>query len=142
MHNLQRFLRPNVVLQQPQEVIASTRITGEDGNPIPWRIVPIDGREDSILREGCMRWLPANGKEQAVYALDRNQYFLALAVRCTEYPDLNSIELQDSYGILGAEALLQSMLNPGEYADYLAAVQNICGYGVKIEAEMEECAKN
>ena len=42
---------------------------------------------------------------------------------------------------MGADALLQAMLTPGEYANYLTKVQEICGFDITLQDEVDE-AKN
>lgn len=42
---------------------------------------------------------------------------------------------------MGAEALLKTMLTPGEYADYAAKVQEVCGFETSME-ELVSDAKN
>ena len=64
-----------------------------------------------------------------------------LAARCTVYPNLNDASLQDSYGVMGADALLKKMLTAGEYAEYLMKIQEINGFDVSFEDKVEE-AKN
>ena len=60
---------------------------------------------------------------------------------CTVVPDLNNKELQDSYKVMGADALLKTMLTPGEYADYVQKVQEVCGFDTSLQDEVDE-AKN
>ena len=43
--------------------------------------------------------------------------------------------------MVGEEALLKTMLTPGEYAEYLGKVQEICGFDVSLQDEVDE-AKN
>ena len=43
--------------------------------------------------------------------------------------------------MMGAEALLKTMLTPGEYADYLTKVQEVCGFETTLQDEVDE-AKN
>lgn len=73
--------------------------------------------------------------------LDISEYLARVAVRCTLYPDLHNEELQQSYGVMGAQALLRMMLKPGEYTDYTAKVQEANGFDVSFEEKVEE-AKN
>ena len=47
---------------------------------------------------------------------------------CTVFPNLNDANLQDSYRVKSAEALLKTMLTSGEYTDYLIKVQEVCGF--------------
>ncbi len=68
-------------------------------------------------------------------------YLGKLAVACTVFPDLNSKELQDSYKVMGAETLLKTMLTPGEYADYISKVQEVCGFDASLQEDVDT-AKN
>ena len=64
-----------------------------------------------------------------------------MCVACTVYPNLNDAELQDSYGVKGADALLKKMLLPGEYTEYKAKVMEVNGYDMSMEELVDE-AKN
>lgn len=72
---------------------------------------------------------------------DYDAYLATLVVKCTIFPNLHDKDLQDSYGVMGAEALLKKILLPGEYADYLKVVQTVNGFDVGMEEAVEE-AKN
>ena len=63
-----------------------------------------------------------------------------MAAGCTVFPNLNDKSLQDSYGVMGAEALLKAMLTSGESANYFQKAQEVCGF-TPIE-ELTEQAKN
>lgn len=56
-------------------------------------------------------------------------------------PNLNSAELQDSYGVKGAERLLKRMLTPGEYYAYLEEIQRVNGFDIGLVDKVED-AKN
>ena len=64
-----------------------------------------------------------------------------MCVACTVYPNLNDVELQDSYGVKGADALLKKMLKPGEFTEYKAKVMEVNGYDLSMEELVDE-AKN
>lgn len=49
------------------------------------------------------------------------------------FPDLNDADLQDSWGVVGAEALLKAMLTPGEIVDLENAVQSAAGYSTEMD---------
>ena len=57
------------------------------------------------------------------------------------YPNLNDVELQDYYGVKDAEALLKTMLKPAEYTELKVRVNEVLGYDLSMEDEVEE-AKN
>ena len=54
---------------------------------------------------------------------------------------MNDKELQDSYGVMGADSLLKAMLTAGEYANYLEKVQAVNGFDVPMDELVSE-AKN
>jgi hypothetical protein len=126
---LQAFLAQNAVKAEPVKVTASPRFIGEGGAPEEWLIGPITGAEDEELRREATRRVPAaNGRGGFVPETDINQYLGLLAARCTLHPDLNSAELQNSYGVLSSDSLLKTMLTAGEFAEYAATVQEVCGF--------------
>ncbi|EQG32401.1 phage XkdN-like family protein [Clostridioides difficile DA00129] len=57
------------------------------------------------------------------------------------FPDLHDAELQNSYGVMGAEELLTTMLTPGEYTDLSSEVGEVNGFDRTFEDKVEE-AKN
>ena len=59
----------------------------------------------------------------------------------SRFPSDTGKELQDSYKVMGADALLKTMLTPGEYAEYLTKIQEVCGFDTTMQDEVDE-AKN
>ena len=109
---------------------------------LQWEICCITSEEDEGIRKSCTRKVPVPGKRnQFTQETDYNKYLGKLAARCTVFPNLNDAELQDSYGVNGSDALLKTMLKPGEYADYLAKIQEVNGFEVTLEDLVDE-AKN
>ena len=102
----------------------------------------ITGTEDEALRKSCAKRVPVPGKKnQYQKETDYDLYLGKLAVACTVFPNLNDKELQDSYKVMGADALLKTMLTPGEYAEYLTKIQEVCGFDTTMQDEVDE-AKN
>ncbi len=142
MSNLSAFLSQNALQDENIKYVASKRFIGEDKNPMEWEICCITSEEDEAIRKACTRKVPIPGKRnQFTQETDYNKYLGKLAARCTVFPNLNDSELQNSYGVMGADALLKTMLKPGEYADYLAKIQEVNGFEVTMEEAVEE-AKN
>lgn len=146
--NLTAFLAENAIPVDNTFYAASPRFLSgdmdENGKPIPalWEIKAITGTEDEALRKACSKRVPIPGKKnQYQRETDYDQYLGKLAVACTVAPDLHRKELQDSYKVMGAEALLKTMLTPGEYANYVNKVQEVCGFDTSL-AEDIETAKN
>ena len=140
--NLSAFLAENALAVENVKFAASKRFMGDDGKPMLWEIKTITGTEDKALRKSCAKRFPVPGKKnQYQKETDYDLYLGKLAVACTVFPNLNDKELQDSYKVMGAEALLKTMLTPGEYADYLTKVQEVCGFETTLQDEVDE-AKN
>ncbi len=141
MGNLSAFLAQNAMKVENIKHVASKRFTNEAG-AIPWEISCITSTEDEALRKSCTKRVPVVGKRgQYTQETDYNLYLGKLAAMCTVHPNLDDAELQNSYGVMGADALLKTMLTPGEYADYLTKVQEVNGFEVSFEEKVEE-AKN
>lgn len=141
MSKLKAFLKQNAINVEEEKINVSDRFT-EDGVPVKWVVKPITSQQDEILRKECTKRIPVNGKRgQYTQETDYNKYLGKMATTCTVFPNLNDKELQDSYGVMGAEDLLKTMLLPGEYASYIEQVQEICGFDVTLDDKIEE-AKN
>lgn len=141
MSELSAFLLCNAGKVENVKYTASDRFCDENG-PISWEIRCITSAEDEELRKLCTRRVPSpRGKGMYTNETDINLYLGKMAALATVFPNLNDSALQDSYGVMGADCLLKIMLTPGEYADYLAKVQEICGFDRSF-AELVDDAKN
>lgn len=142
MSNLTAFLAQNAVKVENVKYAASKSFVDENGKPMEWEIASITSEEDELLRKTCTKRMPVPGKRNMFTPeTDFNAYIAKQAVKCTVYPNLNDVELQNSYGVMGGEALLKVMLKPGEYAEYISKVQEVNGFDVPLEDAVEE-AKN
>lgn len=121
--------------------VASKRFAVK-GKPVEWEIKPIDSDLDEALRKECTKRVPVAGKRgQYNQETDTDKYIGKMCVACTVYPNLNDAELQDSYGVKSADALLKKMLLPGEYTEYKAKIMEVNGYDMSMEELVDE-AKN
>ena len=143
--SLSAFLAENAIAVDHVKFAASKRFLSDElddkgkWKPMEWEIKTITGTEDEALRKSCAKRVPIPGKKnQYQKETDYDMYLGKLAVACTVFPDLNNKELQDSYHVMGAEALLKTMLTPGEYADYLTKVQEVCGFDATLQDEVDE----
>ena len=135
------FMAGNAAKNENVKFVASTRFAVK-GKPVEWEIKAIDSDLDEALRKECTKRVPVPGKRgQYNQETDTDKYLAKMAVACTVYPNLNDAELQDSYGVKSAEALLKKMLRPGEYTEYKAKVMEINGYDMSME-ELVDDAKN
>lgn len=142
MSSLSAFLAENALTVEHIKFAASPRFLDKDKKPMEWEIKTISATEDEALRKSCAKRVPVPGKRnQYQKETDYDMYLGKLAVACTVFPDLNNAELQGSYHVMGGEALLKAMLTPGEYADYIAKIQEVCGFETTLQDEVDE-AKN
>lgn len=147
---LSAFLKENAILAENVKFVASKRfveakeIETPDGKetvsePIEWEIRAIDSKQDESLRKSCTRKVQVPGRKgQYTNETDYDKYVGKLAVACTVFPNLNDKGLQDNYGAMGADELLKAMLLPGEYAEYLNKVQEICGFDIPLSDMVDE----
>lgn len=139
MGNLSAFLAENALKVENIKHIVSKRFVGEDGKPMEWEIACITSSEDEQLRKDCTKRVQVPGKKnQFTQETDYNLYLGKLAAKCTVFPNLLDAELQDSYGVKGDDALLKTMLTPGEYAEYLTKIQEVNGFDISFDEKVDE----
>ena len=115
MSNLSCFLAGNAERKANRKLVVSDRFRDKNG-PVKWEIRPISAAEDEQLRKACTRRIPVPGKKnQYAQDFDANAYLTKLAAKAVVFPDLDSAELQDSYGAMGAEQLIKVMLYKEEF---------------------------
>lgn len=112
----------------------------ENGKKVKWQIRALSGSEEEKIREMCIKQVQ---KRNGGYSeeLDYSRYLGKLAAASTVYPDLYSEELQNSYGVMGEDALLKEMLTAGEYIAYIKKVKEVNGFNIS-EREIVDEAKN
>lgn len=141
MSNFAVFMAGNAAKNEIVKFAASKRFV-TNGKPVEWEIKPIDSDLDEVIRKECTKRVPIPGKRgQYNQETDSDKYIGKMCVACTVYPNLNDAELQDSYGVKSADALLKKMLLPGEYTEYKAKVMEVNGYDMSMEELVDE-AKN
>ena len=141
MSNLSAFLAQNAKTDETVKLVVSKRFV-EDGKPLEWELQSVTSEEDEQIRKSCTKKVQVAGKKgQYTQETDYEKYLGLLAVRCIVYPNLNAAELQDSYKVMGGDAVLKNMLKPGEYQDLLKKIQEINGFDVGLDELVEE-AKN
>ena len=78
-----------------------------------FRIRPMTQRENESIWKRCGE--------------DEKRYEDAVLAESVVFPDLKDAELQNSYGVVGAERLLKKLLLAGEYDRLRMAVEEING---------------
>ncbi|ASS76815.1 phage portal protein [Tumebacillus algifaecis] len=137
--SLSAFFAQNAVTETTEEIVVSDRFKGEDGKPAKWVIRAMTEEESEVLRKASTK--RAKVKGQFITETDQYEYLAKLVVASVVFPDLKNAELQNSYGVRGAENLLRKMLKPGEFVDLVTAVQEINGYE-KETSELMDDVKN
>ena len=110
--SMSAFLKENALQKKEVEYIASKRFVGADKKPIPWILRPLTNHTKNVQVKGTRE-----------YQKETNEKAINMEVTLTSVttPNLNDEQLQASYGVIGAEALLKEMLTPGELADLMMA---------------------
>lgn len=142
MSDFKRFMKQNKAAKENTTYAATKSLTDEEGKALLWEIRPVSTRENEKLKDECTREIPITGKP-GVYRekVNINRYVAKLICASVVNPDLNNKELQDSYGVMGAEDLLYAIMDdPGEYGDLSVFVQEYNGF-VSLQEKVDE-AKN
>ena len=133
--SLSAFFKGHQKQEAVLDYVASNRFLNEDGKPEVWKLKAISGRKESLIKQKCISKNKKNGE------MDADKYTLLLTVESVIYPNLNDKNLQDSYGVMGAEDLLLEMLLSGELTKLKMKAQEINGYTDSMD-NMVEDAKN
>lgn len=131
------FMCGTAAAVENKKVVISNRFKDETGKPVPWEIKALTAEENEELQRRCMVNVPVPGQRgQYTRELDQIKYTAMLLTESVVFPDLNNAELQDSYNVKGADALLRKMLYASEYnklAEEVAAVSNIENLAALVE---------
>lgn len=140
MSGFEAFFAQNKVKTEDVKFAVSNKFVGADGKPLEWTLRPIDELvNDRLKAESTRKFTGANRMTRQ--EIDGTTYICKLIVATVVYPDLNNKELQDSYGVMGAEKLIRKMLLSGEYNKLMNKVQAVNGFDIDTEELVDE-AKN
>lgn len=141
-NNLSFFLAGNALKEDITKFVVSDRFVDGKGKAVEWELAPVTSKKANEIKKGCTKRVPSPmNKNIVVPETDFDLYLCKLVIECVKYPDLNNAELQDSYHVVGAIDLVQTMLKDGEYQDLLKKIQEINGFDVGLKEKIEE-AKN
>lgn len=135
MGKLQEFLTQNIV---GANVTAEINIKPF---PHPFVIKSITQAENAQIRKACTVTEINRKTHQKESVTDTQAYLNKLIVACTVDPCFKDADLQSAYGVVGAEALLEKILTPGQYAELLQAVNDINCFDTDMQELVDE-AKN
>lgn len=109
--------------------------------PYPFVIRSITEAENKTLRKSCQKVTIEKKSRQKQTETDIDLYNNRLIVACCVEPNFKDAALQEKYGVMGAEDLLDKILKPGQFTDLLLAVHELNGFSDDVNELVEE-AKN
>lgn len=137
--SLKRFLKDASKPIAAYEYVVSDRFTDEKGKPLAWKLRALSAEENEALRDKSYRNMGGKRRADQSQVFDSGMYLRKLTAACVVYPDLKDKELQDSYGVMGEEKLLGTMLLAGEMTRLQAELQRINGFDME---DAVDTAKN
>lgn len=134
------FLKKNKVQKDNTSYAVTDSLLDEKGKPVEWLIKPLSTKESEIIREDCTVEIPITGKPNVFrQKVLTGKYLSRLIVASVVEPNLNSAELQDSYGVKTPEALLMEMVDdPGEYNAFAMFIQNFNNMNNTLQDKVDE----
>ncbi|GKH49057.1 hypothetical protein CE91St46_01680 [Eubacteriales bacterium] len=109
--------------------------------PHPFVIRSITEGENKAIRKSCQKVTIDKKTKVRQTETNSDEYNNRLIVACCVDPNFKDAELQKKFGVIGAEALIDKILNPGQYIDLLLAVQELNGFSDDVNDLIDE-AKN
>ena len=87
--------------------------------PFPFVVKTITEAENKQITKSCQVSEFNKKTHRRETQTDTQAYLSKLVVACTVDPNFKDAELQAAYGVVGAEALVEKLLTPGQYAALL-----------------------
>ena len=109
--------------------------------PFPFVVKTITEAENKQITKSCQVSEFNKKTHRRETQTDTQAYLSKLVVACTVDPNFKDAELQAAYGVVGAEALVEKLLTPGQYAALLHAVNDINSFDTDMQELVDE-AKN
>lgn len=133
--NLTAFLKSNVEIVNQVEYVASNRIKAGD-EPVAWKINVLQNKVIDKLRNRYTKMIKDGKTGVTREKFDSQGFNDAMLLESIVYPNLDDMELQDSWGVNDPLELVKAMLTPGEYADLLNAVVEAQGFEVGMDEKV------
>ncbi len=136
--DLKIFLNEGKKAEETFEYVATKKFKDEKGNGVAWKFKKLSIDEYESLRDECTSINFADKGKTKFNNILFNKKFVCKSV---VEPNLNSVELQDSYGVKKPEDLITKLFdNAGEYYSLLDYLLKVNGFK-SFEEDVEE-AKN
>ena len=136
------FFKKNQKLKENTTFPVTKAFTDKNGAPLLWEIKPVSVKTYDTIRMDCTKEIPIPGRYGAYREkIDSEKLQIKLICASVVYPDLNNKELQDSYGVMGAEDLVREMIGTsGELMQFSEFIQKYNDFE-PLQAKVDE-AKN
>lgn len=134
--NMRAFYRDAVEENKSVFFPASKRIKDEEGNPVMWELRVLGYDEIKAITKRNTKNVPNKVTGAAEKRTNAEEAAMEMTLASVVFPDLNDADLQDSWGVVGSEALLKAMLTPGEIVDLENAVQSAAGYSTEMDEKI------
>lgn len=136
--DINAFLNKGKKSEETFEYVPTKKFKDEKGNAIAWKFKKLSIDEYEAIRDECTS---INFADRGKTKFNNTLFNKKFVVRSVAEPNLNSAELQDSYGVKKAEDLITKMFdNAGEYYNLLGYLLEVNGF--KSVGEYAEEAKN
>lgn len=121
------------------EVETVTRKVKFGGKEREMMFKPISAEKGDEIRKSCRTVKVVKGMKQV--EINQEQFTNRLIIETVVYPNLHNKKLQENWGVIGAEDLLNAMkrkMLDGEFAELGRIVTEINGYDQSIEEKADE----
>lgn len=135
MGRLQDFLLHEYEYERVEKEVAMAPF------PFPFVVQSITEGEHKEIRKSCQTVSFDKKTHQRQTDTNTDQYSNRLVVACCVEPNFKDSALQEKYGVRGAEALIDKLLDPGQFTNLLTAIQEVNHFDNDIN-DLKEEAKN
>jgi hypothetical protein len=111
------------------------------GFPHSFTVKSISEAENKALRKSCQKTNLDKKTHQKSVETDQDLYNNRLVAACCVEPNFKDAGLQEAYGVVGAEVLIDKVLKPGQFVEVLLAVQEVNGFTDSVN-DLRDEAKN
>lgn len=137
MADVKDFLMVNVNTEEQTKEVKFSRFRS------PFVIKALTAEKNSSLQKQATKRVQDRKTRQMITEMNQDKYIDLLIEASVVSPDLNSEELQKSWGCLADPAgLLKKMLLAGEYADLADQIQELSGFDSEDIDTLVDEAKN
>ena len=137
MSNVEDFLMSNVNTEDQTKEVKFERFKS------PFVIKAITAEKNSLLQKQATRRVQDRKTRQMISEMNQEKYVDLLIQESVITPNLESEELQKSWGCIADPAgLLKKMLLAGEYTDLADQIQQLSGFDSENIDDLVDDAKN